>query len=177
MYNCFIYPQNVIPWIFDILEQLKQTSDIGIEENSLGDPRVIAKVKCIVNKVKGWDLDGLSSSLKTATTENNCQIEPKFVESVIRHWVEGRISNYEYLMFLNFLCGRFCNGNPNFQPVFPWISDFSSPMGGWRDFTKSKFRLNKGDRQLDIMFEEHQVGGVGSTEKTVGATLIRLVFI
>jgi hypothetical protein len=35
-------------------------------------------------------------------------------------------------------------GDPNYCPVFPWISDFSSRAGNLRDLTKTKFRLTKG---------------------------------
>jgi len=79
---------------------------------------------------------------------------PELIESVIRHWCEGLVTNYEYLIFLNYLAGRSCNINPNYHPVFPWVCDFSVKNGGWRDLTKSKFRLNKGERQLDLMYEE-----------------------
>ena len=58
-------------------------------------------------------------------------------------WVNGEISNFDYLMYINKCCGR-VHGDPNHHPVLPWIMDFSQPLGGWRDLTKSKFRLNKG---------------------------------
>lgn len=37
-------------------------------------------------------------------------------------------------------------GDPNFHPILPWVSDFSGSCieDGWRDFTKTKFRINKG---------------------------------
>lgn len=65
-------------------------------------------------------------------------------------WIEGRMSNFDYLMRLNEWAGR-RTGDPNFHPVMPWVIDFSSPHS-WRDLTKTKFRLNKGDEQLDFTY-------------------------
>ena len=68
-----------------------------------------------------------------------------------KEWVNCRISNFDYLIILNKLCGKEF-GQPLNHPVFPWVTDFSVPYGGYRDLKKTKFRLNKGDGQLDATF-------------------------
>ncbi|KAG0044558.1 hypothetical protein BGZ83_010233 [Gryganskiella cystojenkinii] len=75
-------------------------------------------------------------------------------ESTVMRWAKGEISNFTYLMILNHAAGR-RPGDPNVHPIFPWVTDFtgSKVQHGWRDFTKTKFRLNKGDEQLDVTFD------------------------
>lgn len=74
------------------------------------------------------------------------------LEVQVKKWIHGAISNFEYLLILNKLAGR-TNANPNYYPVLPWIMDFTVPKGGWRDLSKSKYRLNKGDQQLDLTYD------------------------
>jgi len=72
--------------------------------------------------------------------------------TVVHKWVYGEISNFDYLMFLNDIAGRNIS-DPNHYPILPWVMDFSSPNGGFRDLTKTKYRLNKGDEQLELTYD------------------------
>ncbi|XP_008563906.1 PREDICTED: WD repeat-containing protein 81 isoform X1 [Galeopterus variegatus] len=93
-----------------------------------------------------------------------CQEE---LRGLVVDWVHGRISNFYYLMQLNRLAGR-RQGDPNYHPVLPWVVDFTMPHGRFRDLRKSKFRLNKGDKQLDFTYEMTRqafvAGGAGGGE-------------
>ena len=88
------------------------------------------------------------------------------IETVTARWCQGDICNLNYLMLLNKAAGR-TMGDALFCPVLPWVTDFTTAsegsnsagnggMGGqqWclRDLTKSKFRLNKGDTQLNVTY-------------------------
>ncbi|BFG14833.1 hypothetical protein CerSpe_011080 [Prunus speciosa] len=71
-------------------------------------------------------------------------------------WWRGEISNFEYLLILNRLAGRRW-GDHTFHTVMPWVIDFSmkpdeNSDAGWRDLNKSKWRLAKGDEQLDFTY-------------------------
>ncbi|PVD25475.1 hypothetical protein C0Q70_13131 [Pomacea canaliculata] len=73
------------------------------------------------------------------------------VEKIVEKWVQRQLSNFQYLIILNHLAGRQMN-DPNNHPVLPWVMDFSSSHNGYRDLTKSKYRLTKGDGQLDFTY-------------------------
>lgn len=82
----------------------------------------------------------------------NVEYKQRELNHLVDEWVTGKISNYDYLMALNQAAGRRV-GDPNYHPVFPWITDFQQQNGSYRDLTKSKFRLNKGDYQLDMTYK------------------------
>ena len=93
------------------------------------------------------------------------------LKSLVKRWVQGEVSNFDYLMLLNKLAGR-RPGDPNNHPILPWVIDFTSEHSGFRDLTKSKYRLNKGDHQLDMTYDTtsstllvpHETGTVSSSE-------------
>ncbi|KAK9789958.1 hypothetical protein WJX73_004390 [Symbiochloris irregularis] len=79
-----------------------------------------------------------------------------------KRWCERQVSNLHYLLQLNHLAGRRM-GDSRFHPLVPWILDMtvdpetSAQDGemlpaGWRDLSCSKWRLTKGDEQLDFTY-------------------------
>jgi hypothetical protein len=95
----------------------------------------------------------VSSSVDSSTLAR--EEEDSFLEHLTVRWCNRRVSNFEYLMALNEAAGRKM-GDSTYHPVLPWISDFQRQGGGWRDFSKSKFRLKKGDKQLDETYSFQQ---------------------
>ncbi|KAK6146264.1 hypothetical protein DH2020_020133 [Rehmannia glutinosa] len=82
-------------------------------------------------------------------------------QSSFYSWWKGELSNFEYLLILNRLAGRRW-GDHTFYTVMPWVIDFSikpseDSNAGWRDLSKSKWRLAKGDEQLDFTYSTSEI--------------------
>ncbi|KAG1684862.1 hypothetical protein DVH05_020020 [Phytophthora capsici] len=103
-------------------------------------------------------LDACSNETGTQGETANLSV-PRGIESrsITERWCTGDINNFEYLMALNTAAGRRMEDGV-FHPFLPWVTDFTEgPQGGWRDLGMSKFRLNKGDAQLDRTFASSAV--------------------
>lgn len=101
-----------------------------------------AALKCQICGIKTYD------KVQVSRNDN--------LEKLCDLWVHGQISNFTYITALNRFSGRKF-GDPNCHHVFPWVTDFGSRCGkAWRNLNKSKYRLNKGDRQLDLTYEDAQ---------------------
>ncbi|OAD66079.1 hypothetical protein PHYBLDRAFT_175602 [Phycomyces blakesleeanus NRRL 1555(-)] len=133
--------------------QVLRASNILVDENLWTQ---LAGMECGANpmdigllKTVKIDIDSLVHNAREPTLTKDVKEEPLVIK-----WVRGEISNYSYIMALNHLAGR-KEGDPNFHPILPWVVDFTgtSVEDGWRDFTKTKFRMNKGDEQLDFTFD------------------------
>jgi WD repeat-containing protein 81 len=111
-------------------------------------------------RLQPTETDTHPSKQDTSSTTNqkldsfDCsRCQPVDLPLVVHKWIYGELSNFDYLMFLNRLAGRSTN-DPNHYPILPWTMDFSAPGdSGFRDLTRTKYRLNKGDEQLDLTFD------------------------
>ncbi|CAF3326369.1 unnamed protein product [Rotaria socialis] len=97
--------------------------------------------------------------------ETYCRTHIDIVE-LIKQWQLGNISNFDYLLILNALAGRKFH-DPNNHLIFPWINDFTSSTCNLRDLSQSKYRLNKGDPQLDLTYNYYSSSVSSATTNIV----------
>ena len=90
-------------------------------------------------------------------------------------WCTGQISNFDYLTMLNNFAGRRID-SPDYHHIVPWVIDFTSKNGNWRDLTKTKYRLTKGDAQLDITYQHIKHGTDSTTPHHVSDVLSEITF-
>ena len=164
--------------VYQLLQGLAEVHSHGIPQNYLDMSSILVDEKLWI-KLPPPSLfisESMKESVKKVPHLSDSFVETKSKDDVLnnsaqtdllkytKQWLLGGISNFDYLMLLNHAAGREV-GNFNHHAVMPWIMDFSVPYGGWRDFTKSKYRLNKGDSQLDFTYE---VTRMGSSDTSVG---------
>ncbi|XP_064623672.1 WD repeat-containing protein 81-like [Lineus longissimus] len=118
---------------------------------------ILQQCPVIENATESSQNNSIRLSPANETTANVTSLTPEFpltenIPDLVQDWVHGSLSNYQYLMTLNRLAGRRI-ADPNHHPVLPWVTDFTRLGGNLRDLTLSKFRLNKGDSQLDITYD------------------------
>lgn len=180
--KCFAKPLFVVYQILCVLKSLHDRSlvlgDVTLSDLCVNEdlwvrafPRLISNLhvqELTKNEAKGASSavdcrkcgHNFDSSLKCVScgikTYDKHQVKNESLEKLSQLWIDSKISNYTYITALNNLAGRKL-GDPNCHHVFPWVTDFASRCGkNWRDFKKSKYRLNKGDRQLDLQYENNQ---------------------
>lgn len=144
LYNEVLQLLKIIKKIFlgDILLE-----DIYLDENLW--IQVIPKLDDNLNEIL-HKIDQLSEPKIDANFyKSNC-VCSNCLKSITKKWCNGQISNFDYLTVLNVLAGR-RKGEPGNHHVMPWVTDFSSKSGSnWRDLTKSKYRLNKGNLLINF---------------------------
>lgn len=149
--------------IYQLLQLIKTLHDRGLFLGNIGLDDVFVTENMWLQVMPQLHLNILRSTDQTLDTPSSAQLINLAGDSVPAEmrwslrdyctmWCNGQLSNFDYLSILNNLSGRRI-GDPSFHHIMPWVTDFVSRGGlNWRDLTKSKYRLNKGDTQLDLMF-------------------------
>jgi WD repeat-containing protein 81 len=133
-------------------------SDIYLTENCL--LRIIPKLES--NLIK-YEQSESSESENLESTSLQLLSNPELsLKDYCQMWCTGQLSNFDYLTILNNYAGRKID-SPDYHHIMPWVTDFSSKNGNWRDLTKTKYRLTKGDAQLDITYQHIKNSAENST--------------
>ncbi|XP_021595628.1 protein GFS12 isoform X2 [Manihot esculenta] len=154
-YHGNIHPSNIMltnscwSWLC-IKDKPKSRSSLCSREAEHKHPAVSARICCCMD---GCSSHGLYADLKLSPSTD--------WHSQFHLWWKGELSNFEYLLVLNRLAGRRW-GDHTFHTVMPWVIDFSTKPDensdlGWRDLSKSKWRLAKGDEQLDFTYSTSEI--------------------
>ena len=126
-----------------LISTSSQNNEEKCPENSTPTPengsttQLDTSMKPILKKSNGGPAEYVPPSLSLADS--------------VSKWRSGELSNFDYIMLLNYYVGRRL-GDPNNHPIFPWVTDFEFKNGNIRDLSCSKHRLAKGDTQLDFTY-------------------------
>lgn len=178
LYDCVTYSPAIMERfynkplfiIYQLLQLMKTLHDrglllgnIGLDDIYITDSLWIQVMPQINLNILQSSADDIKETLNESLAQRMINHEPSYSVALVddlsyslreycEMWCNGLISNFNYLTILNNFSGR-RYGDPEFHHIMPWVTDFVSRNGmNWRDLTKSKYRLNKGDIQLDLMF-------------------------
>lgn len=147
------------------------TNDIFLTENLL--LHVIPRIESNLIQYEHLDEGNAENSgSRTVSLLSNPQFTLK---DYCQMWCTGQMSNFDYLATLNNSAGRRIE-SPDYHHIVPWVIDFSSKNGNWRDLTKTKYRLTKGDAQLDITYQHNKHGTDSTTPHHVSDVLSEITF-
>ncbi|XP_055712487.1 WD repeat-containing protein 81 isoform X2 [Phlebotomus papatasi] len=122
-------------------------------------PKIEANILQLESDSEPGEVFDLMPSTSSPGKKRTCFMTPELgapsysLRDCCEMWCCGHLSNFDYLTILNNFAGRRI-GIPGHHHIMPWVSDFAFRNGNnWRDLSKSKYRLNKGDAQLDLTFQ------------------------
>ncbi|KAK6913623.1 BEACH domain [Dillenia turbinata] len=169
--------------IYQVLSAVVYIHGLGVAHGNLCPSNILLTSSCwswlrILNKPhltedKGSIIDDsvITWSSKMSLCIEDCLSQGLYTDlklsfaidwnSEFNRWWRGELSNFDYLLILNRLAGRRW-GDHTFHTVMPWVVDFSVKPdekcdAGWRDLSKSKWRLAKGDEQLDFTYSTSEI--------------------
>ncbi|WCJ23220.1 protein serine/threonine kinase protein tyrosine kinase ATP binding protein kinase [Euphorbia peplus] len=164
--------------LYQLLSALACLHGLGVSHGKIHPSNLMLSNLCwswlrICNKPNSGDGELSHSAVaeRRHCSMDDCASQGLYADSKLFHsmdwhsqfdlWWKGELSNFEYLLVLNKLAGRRW-GDHTFHTVMPWVIDFSIKPDensdlGWRDLSKSKWRLAKGDEQLDFTYATSEI--------------------
>ncbi|KAL3505559.1 hypothetical protein ACH5RR_030941 [Cinchona calisaya] len=167
--------------MYQLLSALSRMHGLGIAHGNLCPSSIMLTDSCwcwltigdnlLLSSKSNSKVDAFRSSSSICCSNEVCSSRGLFADlklsqpmdwhSTFYRWYNGDLSNFEYLLILNKLAGRRW-GDHTFYTVMPWVVDFSvkpdeNNEAGWRDLRKSKWRLAKGDEQLDFTYSTSEI--------------------
>ena len=123
------------------------------------------------------DFDSVADmeKVKKLLEQECCNYDTKYndVKYHTNLWVNGHITNYDYLLYLNFMASRSFNDTSQY-PVFPWVitnystetedfsfredknfRDLSKPVGALNQKKLEKLKKNSNDSEMSHIYQCH----------------------
>jgi len=107
------------------------------------------------------DAFGVTDALLVKLRPPSAPVRERERVNLTRAWRDEDLSNLDYLLAMNAHAGRSAGGASEFHAILPWVilgDERDYPTPEFRDLSKSKFRLKKGDRQLDQTYSQPHAG-------------------